>query len=93
MLALVLANRGEHAQATRLVHEAVALSEQTDALDSQGDALCDFAEVLQSAGRGKEAAAVLEQALEHYERKQNIPMATRVRNHLADLGTRYSTLT
>ena len=89
-LALVLASRGEHAQADRLVHEAVALSEQTDALDAQGDALCDVAEVLQSAGRGEEASAVLEQALEHYERKQNIPMATRVRDRLADSGTRYS---
>jgi len=93
-LALVLASRGEHAPADRLVGEAVALSEQTDALDAQGDALCDVAYVLQSAGRGEEAPAVLEQALERYERKQNIPQATMVRNRLAGLGTRYhSTVT
>jgi hypothetical protein len=44
--ARVDAQRGEHAQAERLAREAVAIGERTDALNSQGDALCDLAEVL-----------------------------------------------
>ena len=49
--ALVHAHRGEHAEAERLAREAVAIAERTDALNSQGDALCDLAEVLAAAGR------------------------------------------
>ena len=44
--ALVHAHRGEHAEAERLAREAVAIAERTDALNHQGDALCDLAEVL-----------------------------------------------
>ena len=39
-------HRGEHAEAERLAREAVAIAERTDALNCQGDALCDLAEVL-----------------------------------------------
>ena len=83
--ALVQASRGEHAQAEQLGREAVAISEQTDALDFQGDALCDLADVLHSAGRGQEAAATLEQALQRYELKRNFAMAERVRARLTDV--------
>ena len=76
--ARVDAHRGEHAQAERLAREAVAIGERTDALNSQGDALCDLAEVLAAAGRGDEAAAALEQALERYERKKNLAMVSHV---------------
>ncbi len=60
-----------------------AIIERTDALNWQGDALCDLAEVLHAAGRSDEAAATLEQALERYERKKNLPMAAQVRERLA----------
>ena len=44
--AKVLARRGGHAEAEQLAREAVALGEETDRLDGQGDAYSDLAEVL-----------------------------------------------
>jgi tetratricopeptide (TPR) repeat protein len=83
--ALVLAGRGEHAQAEVLAREAVALSEQTDALNFQGDTFCDLAEVLAAAGRTEDAAEALEQALERYERKKNLAMVAQVKPRLEAL--------
>jgi DNA-binding SARP family transcriptional activator/tetratricopeptide (TPR) repeat protein len=80
--ALVQASRGEHAQAEQLAREAVAIGEQTDAINTQGDALCDLAEVLESAGRNDATVVALEQALARYERKRNLVMAERVRARL-----------
>jgi tetratricopeptide (TPR) repeat protein len=80
--ALVDAQRGEHRAAEMLVREAVAISERTDALNWQGDALCDLADVLATVGRGDEAAAALEQALDRYQRKQNLAMVAQVRPQL-----------
>ena len=78
--------RGEHADAERLAREAVAISERTDDSPvSQGDALCDLAEVLDAAGRRDEAVAALAQALDRYERKPIIPVARRVREQLEAL--------
>jgi len=68
-----------------LAREAVAISAQTDALNLQGDALCDLAEVLHSASRTEDEADALEQALERYERKRNLAMAERTRARLAEL--------
>ena len=85
--AKVLARRGEHAEAERLAREAVAICEETDMLDAQGDAYADLAEVLLLAGRADEAAAALEQALERYERKGNVVMAARTRDRLEALRT------
>ena len=83
--AKVLARRGERAQAERLAREAVAICEETDMLDAQGDAYADLAEVLLLAGTPAEAAAALNQALERYERKENLVSASRVRDRLAEL--------
>jgi Flp pilus assembly protein TadD len=83
--ALVHAHHGEHAKAETLAREAVARIERTDGLNYQGDALCDLAEVLHAAGRSDEAEAALAQALERYERKQNLAMAAQVRDRLAKL--------
>jgi class 3 adenylate cyclase len=83
--ALVQAHHGEHAEAEALAREAVAVIERTDGLNYQGDALCDLAEVLHAAGRSDEAEAALAQALERYERKQNLAMAAQVRDRLAKL--------
>jgi class 3 adenylate cyclase/tetratricopeptide (TPR) repeat protein len=80
--AKVLARRGEHADAERLVREAVAISAGTDALNWQGDANADLAEVLLLSGKPSEAAAALEQALDRYERKGNLVMARRMRDRL-----------
>jgi AAA ATPase-like protein/tetratricopeptide repeat protein len=83
--ARVHAHRGEHAEAERLAREAVTIGERTDALNFQGDALCDLAEVLAAAGRGAEAAAALELALERYERKKNLALLAQVRPRLEEL--------
>ncbi len=83
--AKVLARRAEYAEAERLVREAVAVCEETDMLDAQGDVYADLAEVLLLAGKADEAAAALEQALERYERKENVVMAGRTRQRLAEL--------
>ncbi|HEX6509870.1 MAG TPA: adenylate/guanylate cyclase domain-containing protein [Chloroflexota bacterium] len=80
--ALVLASRGQHDEAERLAREAVEIAERTDGLRWQGDALCDLAQVLERAGRVKEATAALEQALDRYERKRNLAMVTRLRQRL-----------
>jgi tetratricopeptide (TPR) repeat protein len=83
--AKVLARRGAHDEAERLAREAVAIAERTDGLNWQGHALCDLAEVLAAAGRIDEAAVALEQALEHYERKENLAMVAQVRPRLEEL--------
>ena len=83
--ALVHARRGHHTQAEQLAREAVAISERTDGLNLQGDALCDLAEVLNAAGRSDQALAALAQALERYERKNNLAMAAQARDRLAEL--------
>jgi tetratricopeptide (TPR) repeat protein len=77
--ALVWSHRGRHEEAEGLAREALAIAEGTDALNWQGDALCDLAEVLQRAGREQEAAAILDQALERYNRKRNVAMVAQVR--------------
>ena len=83
--ALVHARRGHHTQAEQLAREAVAISERTDGLNLQGDALCDLAEVLHAAGKSDEAAATLAQALERYQQKKNLAMSAQVRDRLAEL--------
>ncbi len=83
--ALVHASRGDHDEAEGLAHEAIAIMEQSDGLNYQGDAFCDLAEVLAVAGRTDEAAEALEQALERYERKKNLAMVAQVRPKLEAL--------
>ena len=85
MQALVNAHRGQHTQAEQLAREAVAISERTDALNNQGDAFCDLAEVLAAAGRSNDAFQALEQALDRYERKKNLAMFAQVRPKLEAL--------
>jgi tetratricopeptide (TPR) repeat protein len=77
--ARVSSHRGQHAEAEELAREAVAITEQTDAVDIQAAALHDLAEVLHAAGRADEAFATLEQALERYERKKNVAAAAQLR--------------
>jgi hypothetical protein len=89
--ARVDASRGEHAKAERLAREAVEITERTDSLNWQGDALCDLAEVLAAAGCTDEAAEALEQALERYGRKKNLAMVAQVRPRLEELRARIPT--
>jgi class 3 adenylate cyclase len=83
--ARVDAHRGEHPEAERLARQAVAIGEGTDALNIQGDALCDLAEVLAAAARPGEGTDALEQALARYERKKNLAMVAQVRPKLEEL--------
>ncbi len=76
--ARVHAHRGEHTEAERLAREAIEIVEQTDMLNMHGDAYWDLGEVLASSGRGGEAAAALEQALDRYERKRNLAMVAQL---------------
>ncbi len=77
--AKIRARRGELAEAESLAREAVELAEKTDLLNTQGDTLADLAEVLGLAGRTAEAASVLEEAAERFERKGNLASLERVR--------------
>jgi class 3 adenylate cyclase/tetratricopeptide (TPR) repeat protein len=83
--ALVHSHMGEHEKAERLAREAISIVDTTDALGHQGDARADLADVLLAAGRRDEAAAVLGEALDRYERKQIIPLARRTRERLSAL--------
>jgi class 3 adenylate cyclase/tetratricopeptide (TPR) repeat protein len=83
--AKVLARRGEHSEAERLVREAVAMGDATESPDVQGDAYADLAEVLALAGLQEAAAAALDVAIERYERKGNRVSVDRVRTRLTDL--------
>jgi tetratricopeptide (TPR) repeat protein len=83
--AKVLARRGEHAAAERLAREAVAIGEDTDMLDAQGDTYADLAEVLLVAGKADEAANALQHALARYERKGNLVSTQRAQTRLAQL--------
>jgi tetratricopeptide (TPR) repeat protein len=85
--ATVLGRRGEHAEAERLAHKAVAVGETTDMIDAQADTYADLGEVLALAGRADEAAAAFADALERYERKENRVMAERTQARLAELQT------
>ena len=84
--AKVLARRGEHAEAERLAHDAVAVGATTDFLNAQGDGYADLAEVLLLGGKRVDAAAALEQALERYQRKENLVAAERARTRLEELA-------
>jgi class 3 adenylate cyclase/tetratricopeptide (TPR) repeat protein len=81
--ARVESHRGRHAEADALAREAVALIEQTDALNFQGAALSDLAEVLIEGGRAEDAHAPLAAAIERYERKRNLAGAARLRARFA----------
>jgi class 3 adenylate cyclase/tetratricopeptide (TPR) repeat protein len=83
--ALVHSARGQNAEAVRLAEEAVEWFSRTDSLPRQGDAQCDLAQVLEAAGRRDEAIGAWREALGCYERKEVIPLAARVREHLAAL--------
>jgi len=83
--AKVLARRGEAEEAERLAREAVAVGDETDMLDAQGDTYADLAEVLRFAGKRDEAAAALEQAVARYDRKGNLVSTQRVQTQLAEL--------
>ena len=62
-------------EAESLARQACEITEETDALNSQGLSLTTLAEVLFLAGRGKEAAPLLAWALRLFEQKGNLVAA------------------
>jgi class 3 adenylate cyclase/tetratricopeptide (TPR) repeat protein len=82
---LVHSARGEHDEAVRLLEEALGWWARTDSLLRQGEGYCDFAQVLEAAGRRDEAIGAWRNALDCFERKQVVPHAERVRERLAAL--------
>jgi tetratricopeptide (TPR) repeat protein len=83
--ALVLARRGESADAARLAREAVALGERTDMVNWQANAIVDLAEVSLLTGDDGDARLQLQQALLLFEEKGNLVAAARVRDRLEEL--------
>jgi tetratricopeptide (TPR) repeat protein len=73
------------AQAEQLAREAVALSEESEQLDSRAQAYYDLAEVLGRAGRWDEAEEALEQARELWLRKGNLVSAGKAPRLLEEL--------
>jgi tetratricopeptide (TPR) repeat protein len=67
---------GGRAQAEQFAREAVALAAQSDHLELQGDALLALAEAL---GDGDEARGCLGDALDLFERKENLVQAQKAR--------------
>jgi tetratricopeptide (TPR) repeat protein len=75
----VLARLGHMEEALSFATRAVELARTTDDLDKIGRALLDLAEVLQLAGRSSDARAIAHEALEVFERKGNVPLASAAR--------------
>ena len=85
-LSKALARRQHLEEAESLARQACEITEETDALNSQGLSLTTLAEVLLLAGRGKEAAPLLAWALRLFEQKGNVVAAAGVRETLAALS-------
>jgi class 3 adenylate cyclase len=85
--ALLLAHRGELAQAETLARTAVATAEtKTDTVWWQAFTHEDLATVLERAERIDEARQALERSLAIWERKGCLPCAERVREQIQSLG-------
>ena len=85
--ARVLAHRGEFDDALRLADEAIAINDRTDYPVGQGDGREVRGIVLEAAGRGDDARAAYEEAIDRYERKGNVVAAGRVRKRLLGNGS------
>jgi tetratricopeptide (TPR) repeat protein len=74
---------GDPAEASRLAREAVELSNRTDDVNMQADALVDLGVVLDRSGEADAAAEAFVLALERYEAKGNRAAADRLRARTA----------
>jgi tetratricopeptide (TPR) repeat protein len=80
------ARQGQHGLARRLVDDAVAMSQQTDFLLFQGEALRDRAEALALAGDTESAIDDLGVAITLFERKGIVALAGKARTLRARLS-------
>jgi DNA-binding SARP family transcriptional activator len=81
-----LAQRGELEEAERLVREAIAFGARGDFLNGHGEALVALGDVLELAGRPREARAALGEAIALFARKGNVVSAGQARSALERLG-------
>jgi class 3 adenylate cyclase/tetratricopeptide (TPR) repeat protein len=88
--ALVLAHRGDVVGGAKLAREAVDLASKTDAIEQQAGALMDLGEVLRVAKNASQANEAVAKALELYEQKGNVVMASKARTRLEELGAHVS---
>jgi predicted ATPase/class 3 adenylate cyclase len=84
-LAKVRARRGDFDEAEALAREAVRISEETDLLNAQADALLDLSEILRVAGRPEEALAAARKAATRFEQKANLPSLEHALNVVNEL--------
>jgi predicted ATPase len=77
--ARILAHLGDVEGGLYLAREAVALGEQTDALNGHADALIDLSQILALGGQFDPAMSAARQAVDLYRRKGNTVMADRAR--------------
>jgi tetratricopeptide (TPR) repeat protein len=85
--ALVLAARGEYAEAERLAREAVVMFSEAESPNFQADGWMDLATVLRTAGKAADAERAAREALALYERKGNRPAAASTRAFVEELGS------
>jgi len=83
--AKVLADRDLLSEAETLARAAVSTIDPTDYIFHRGDARMSLAYVLRTAGRPAEAAILLREALELYERKGDVADAAKARAELDDI--------
>ena len=83
--ARILTRRGDVAAAQAMGEEAVALASRTDYLVLHGEALLALAGAQHASGAVAAARESLREALELFERKEDVPQAARTRELLAAL--------
>jgi class 3 adenylate cyclase/tetratricopeptide (TPR) repeat protein len=81
----ILARDGKHAEADRLMQEALQLVEPADAPGIKADVLVDYAEVMLAAGNHDAAGDMLGRALGLYQEKGNGVAAAQIRAQIAAL--------
>jgi class 3 adenylate cyclase/tetratricopeptide (TPR) repeat protein len=84
--ARVLARRGEHGEAQRLVGEAIALTDSTDFLTERASARANAAEALRLIGQTGEATELLDEAIMLFDEKGNVVEAQRARAERQETG-------
>jgi hypothetical protein len=83
--AKLLARRGEHEAAERLVREAVVLGDPTDHLEGKANSFRDLAIVLIAAGKNDDTLDALRTAQAFYEQKGHTVGVARVEELRSEL--------
>jgi class 3 adenylate cyclase/tetratricopeptide (TPR) repeat protein len=87
VLASVLARRGRFEEAEGMAREAVAYFEGTEYSIDRTDVLMALAEVLRLAGRPDEAVSTIHEAIDLYDRREDIVSADKARKIIDSLST------